>query len=156
MKRLGFSTVLLMVLVVTLPLGAMSWGKKYVKFTDFVPKGPEQRAVLSVINDFRQTANDKDKDAHFSLFADDAILVVDAGNGNYHNEMEGKQQIIKGTPWTGTKIKYTKIWFGKIENGRAEVNTKTALSDGGYGTYEWIIVQVEDGSWKIQSLSMNL
>lgn len=155
-------SVCLMVMVVMPTSDVSGWGKKYIKFTEFIPTERQQEVILGIINDFQETANKGDKNAHFDLFVDDSIIIVDVSGGRYHKEMDGKQEIINKTPWTGTTIEFTKIWFGKIENGKAIVNTKTVLRGGDrgtrYATYEWVLTQVQDSkdSWKIQKLTMNI
>ena len=162
MKRgiltLGTAILVAVCLMVVLPSSSFAWGKKYVKFAEFAPKGQEQEAILAFIKDFRKTTNSEDKPGHFALFTDDAVLIVQAGQ-HYFEKMNGKQEIIDKTPWTGTKVQFTKIWFGKTKDGTARVNTKVTLTGGergrSYATYEWILVQVKD-TWKIKKLTMSI
>ena len=161
MKKIALLIIISICLValVTVPaLDAFAFGKKYVKFKKFVPKNQKQENVLAIIKDFKETTNKEDKEGHFALFADDGVIVVKAGQ-HYSETMSGKKEITAKTPWTGTKIEFTKIWFGKIKNGTAEVNTKVKLIGGESGkrsaTYEWILTQIGE-AWKIKELKMNI
>ncbi len=153
MKRTALLILAVCFVISVSGTSALALWKKYVDYPKFSPS-PEQEAVLSVVEAFKKTNNDADKNSHFALFAEDAVIVVTAGQ-RYYNEMTGREEIIEKTPWTGTKVRYTKIWFGKMENGRAELSTKVSLSSGKRATYNWTLVRVQE-SWKIGKLVMKV